>query len=310
MRPVTLNAGVTLAEFDAALASRAFAYAEALTLRLASGAVLAYTTAQQSFTVPPCDGSVGLQTYVANDVLVSGVLLKCSSGQSDNGDPSVHIEVDEQQVTLTPNANPAAPSLIGGMSFLEAVERGALDAAVIQRDRWFFAAPGLAPLGGMPMFYGFTASLDKLSRTQAVMKVKSDLVLLNIQMPRNLYQPNCLYTIYSTGCGVDQASYASHAAVGAAPTRTFIPWTGAAAQFTGGTITFESGPNINQSRSVKSVGPTGLALAYPLPATPLAGDLFVAYPGCDRTLAGGCTFFANTARFRGHPFVPPPELAF
>jgi len=310
MRPVTLNSGVTLAQFNAALASRAFAYAEAFTLRLNTGAVLAYATAQQSFTVPPCDGSLALQTYVANDVLVDGVRLKCSSGQSDNGDPSVHIAVDEQQVTFTPNANPAQPSLIAGAPFLQAVGQGALDGAVIQRDRWFFAGPGLAPLGGMPMFYGFTASIDKLSRTQAVMKVKSDLVLLNIQMPRNLYQPNCIYTIYSSGCGVSQAAFANHAVVGASPTRSFIPWAGATAQFTGGVVTFGSGPNINQTRTIQSATTFGLTLAYPLPALPLAGDAFVAYPGCDRTLGGGCTFFNNTARYRGHPFVPPAELAF
>jgi uncharacterized phage protein (TIGR02218 family) len=142
------------------------------------------------------------------------------------------------------------------------------------------------------------------------MKVKSDLVLLNIQMPRNLYQPNCIYTLYSSGCGVDQASYASHAVVGAAPSRTFIPWTGATAQFAQGVITFESGPNTSQTRTIQSASTSGLTLAYPLPVAPLAGDAFVAYPGCDRTLAGGCAFFANTARYRGHPFVPPAELAF
>jgi hypothetical protein len=313
MRPVTLNSGVALADFQALLASRNFAYAEAFTLRLASppfaGVALAYTSAQQSFTVPPCDGSLALQTYLANDVGVSGVLLRCSSGQSAAGDPSVHIEVDEQSVTFTPNLNPAAPSQIEGVPFLQALARGALDGAVIQRDRWFFAGPGLTPVGGMPMFYGFTASLDKLTRTQAVLKVKSDLVLLNIRMPRNLYQPNCVYTIYDSGCGVSQASYANHASVGASPTATFIPWTGAAAQFTGGLVEFESGANINVVRTIKSADATGLTLAYPLPTTPLAGDNFVAYPGCDRTLAGGCAFFANQSRFRAHPFVPTPELA-
>lgn len=308
MRPVTLNTGFLLADFDALLASRNFAYAEAFTLRLISGTRLCYTTAQASFAAPACDGS-GLTEYVANDVGVSGVLLKCSSGQSDSGDPTTHIEVDEQQVTFTPTLNLAAPSLIDGAPFLQAVARGQLDGAVIQRDRWFFNTAGGPPVGGMPMFYGFTASIDKLSRTQAVLKVKSDLVLLNIQMPRNLYQPNCIYTIYDTGCGVDQASFASHAAVGAAATTGFIPWTGATAQFTGGMVTFESGPNVNLTRTIKSADATGLSLAYPLPFQPLAGDDFVAYPGCDRQFAGGCAFFNNQSRYRGHPFVPTPEMA-
>jgi hypothetical protein len=293
---------------EALRASRNFAYAEAFTLRLISGSTFRYTSAQTSFAAPACDGS-GLTEYVAGDVGVSGVLLKCSSGESDNGDPTTHIEVDQQQVTFTPNLNPAAPSLIEGVPFLQAVARGQLDAAVIQRDRWFFNSTGGPPVGGVPMFYGFTASIDKLSRTQAVLKVKSDLVLLNIQMPRNLYQPNCIYTIYDAGCGVNQATYANHASVGASPTSTFIPWTGATPQFTGGMITFESGPNVNLTRTIKSASSSGLVLAYPLPTAPLAGDNFVAYPGCDRQFAGGCAFFNNQSRYRGHPFVPIPELA-
>src|SRR5579871_5121814 len=102
MRPVTLNTGFALADLQALIASRNFAYAEAFTLRLTNppfgGATLAFTSAQQDFTVPPCDGSLALQTYVANDVGVSGVLLRCSSGQSAAGDPTVHVEVDEQSV--------------------------------------------------------------------------------------------------------------------------------------------------------------------------------------------------------------------
>lgn len=38
--------------------------------------------------------------------------------------------------------------------------------------------------------------------------------------------------------------------------------------------------------------------------------LFTAYPGCDKTNgSGGCAKFANTARFKGFPFVPVPETA-
>ena len=307
-RPVTLNSGFALPDFNALLASRNLAYAEAFTLRLVSGTRLFYTTAQASFAAPACDGS-GLTQYVAGDVGVSGVLLKCSSGESDSSDPTTHIEVDQQQVTFTPNLDPAAPSVVDGVPFLQAIARGQLDGAVIQRDRWFFNTVGGPPVGGAPMFYGFTASIDKLSRTQAVLKVKSDLVLLNIQMPRNLYQPNCIYTIYDAGCGVNQASYANHASVGASPTQTFIPWAGATSQFTGGVVTFESGPNVNLTRTIKQASTSGLSLAYPLPYPPTAGDNFVAYPGCDRQFAGGCAFFNNQPRYRGHPFTPTPELA-
>ncbi len=320
MRTPTLNTGFSLSDFNTVLANLGSKGAgtgaccfEAITLRLTAtpfaGYDLFYATSQFSFTAPACDGA-GLTTYVANDVGVSGLLLRCTSGQSAPGDPTVQIEVDEQQVTFTPNLNPAVPSTIAGVPFLQAVAQGALDGAVIQRDRWVFGRTGGPPVGGVKMFYGFTASIDKLGRTEAVLKVKSDLVLLNTLMPRNVYQPNCQWTIYDTNCGVTQSSYASHASVGASPTAAFIPWTGATAQFTGGVIELESGPNTNVTRTIKAgVARARLVVANPQPHLPAAGDNFVAYPGCDRTLAGGCAFFGNQARYRGFNFVPPPELA-
>lgn len=315
MRPVTLQTGYSLSDFNALLASRQFAYAEAFTIRLTNqqfaGTVLAWTDGQYDFTVPPCDGSLMLQTYVANDVLVKGFRFKCSSGgENQGGDPTTTIEVDEQQVTFTPNANPAVPSVIAGVPFNEAIGMKAFDGAIVQRDRWFFEGPGThGPVGAMPIFYGFAASVDALSRTQVIGKVKSDLVLLNIQMPRNLYQPNCQYTVYSGPCGVIKASYANHDVVGASPSRTFIPWASSTAQFTLGTIEFESGPNINITSTIKSADTSGLTLAYPLPYLPIAGDDFVAYPGCDRQYGGGCLFFNNQARYRASPFVPQASTA-
>jgi hypothetical protein len=314
MRPVTLQTGYTLDDFNALLDSRQFAYAEAITIRLADvdGTVLAYTNSQYDFTVPPCDGSLALQTYNARDVLISGLRFKASNGGATQpGDPTTSITVDEQSVTFMPNQNPAAPSMIAGVPFLEALNQRAFDGATIQRDRWFFDAPANRAVGGMPMFYGFHASVDSLGRTQAVIKVKSDLVLLNIMMPRNLYQPNCQFTVYSAGCGADPAAFVVHDVVGASPTRSFIPWASATAQFTSGRVFFESGPNTNRTATIRKADTTGLWLSYPLPYLPAAGDDFAAYPGCNRQHDGDCAFFGRQAAFRAPgEFTPQPEMAF
>jgi hypothetical protein len=42
---------------------------------------------------------------------------------------------------------------------------------------------------------------------------------------------------------------------------------------------------------------------------PVAGDNFVVYKGCDKTMTICQNRFSNLANFRGFPFVPPPELA-
>lgn len=311
MRPVTLQTGYSRPDFDALLASREFSFAEAFTFRLQNGLVLTWTNGQQTFTVPPCDGSLALETYNAQDVLISGLKFRISNGSdSQSSDPQTSITVDDQTVTLTPNVNEDVPTVVGGVPLLQAVMQGAFRAAVVQRDRWFFKGPGsVLPVGGCPVFYGLLTSIEQLSKTQVAFKVKSDPVLLNMMMPRNLYQPSCQYTVYSTGCGVDRTAYAAHAVIGASPSESFIPWTSATAQFTGGTVTIETGPDINVTRSIRKANASGLWLAYPLPYLPAAGDMFVAYPGCDRQFAGGCAYFNNQSRWRATPNVPPANYA-
>ena len=323
MRTPTLASGFMLSDLQALLAARPFEtpIAEAITLRLTnqqwSGVNLFYAGGQQrGFTAPACDGT-GLTTYTAGDVGIDGLRLKLSSGRSSNSnDPSVSIEVDEQSVTFTPNLNPDVPSTIGGVPFLQAVRQRALDGAVVQRDRWFLDA-NYRPVGGVKMFYGFASSIDKLSRTQSVLKVKSALVLLNIQMPRNLFQPNCVYTVYSAGCGADEASFQQAGAVGSSPTAGVIPWSGGvpgSIPFANGKIFFESGPAINQTRTVRAFDGTNLYLTYPLTVAPIAGDLFKVSPGCNRgdPLAAGstsdCLYFNRQSAYRATPRVPQNEL--
>lgn len=56
-----------------------------------------------------------------------------------------------------------------------------------------------------------------------------------------------------------------------------------------------------------SVANAGLSLALPFPEAPAAGDTFIVYPGCDKTLRR-CTFtFNNLVNNGSHPFIPSQE---
>lgn len=309
-RPVTLNTGFLLSDYEALGTSRQFVYQDVFTLYLASGEKHTWTNAQWDITVPPCDNATAMVTYSSRDVLIEGMRFKQNSGQaSRTGDPTVSIPVDEQTIIIKPNLNPSSPTLINGIPFMSALVTGDLDGAIWERDRWYFARPGSPGVGGVPVFYGIAGEIQQLGRTQAQMKVRSDMALLNIQMPRNLCQPNCIYTLYDVGCGVSKSANVTHTTVGTSPTRSFIPWTGATAQFTLGEVFFEAGPNINRTATIKTGVPgSGLQLNFPVPFTPLAGDAIAVYPGCDRTYGGGCAYFANQSRFRGHQWVPPVEF--
>ncbi len=266
------------------------AFADCFTFTLATGTILAYANVDQPVVYN------GL-TFRADGPLVQGLKYKASVG----------LEVDKQQITIA--ARPT--DLVAGSPFLNALRDGAFDGATLQRDRVFMSALGQAPIGGVTLFHGRVSTVDQVGRTSATITVASDLVVLDYDMPRNLYSPTCLHTLYDAGCGVISAAYAASGAVGAGSTASLINFSGALASHAQGSLVFASGVNANLRATVKSVAVgASLSLMYPLPSPPATGDAFTVYAGCDHTQATCSSRFANLAAFRGFPFVPPPQIAY
>jgi uncharacterized phage protein (TIGR02218 family) len=266
------------------------AFAECFTFTLATGTVLAYANVDQPVVYN------GL-TYAADGPLVQGLKYRCSVG----------LEVDKQQIAIA--ARPT--DLVAGAPFLEALRDGAFDGASVQRDRVFMTALGQPPIGGVTLFKGRVSTVDSVGRTSATITVASDLVVLDYDMPRNLYAPTCLHTLYDSGCGLPRGTYAANGAAGAGSTAGVVAFGGALAIHAQGSLVFSSGVNANLRATVKSVvAGASLALMYPLPAAPAAGDAFTVYAGCDHTPATCASRFSNLANFRGFPYVPPPQIAY
>ena len=266
------------------------AFAECFAFTLATGATLAYANVDQSVVY---NGP----TYAADGPLVQGLKFRSSVG----------LEVDKQQIVIA--ARPT--DRINGASFLEALRDGAFDGASVQRDRVFMTALGQPPIGGVTLFKGRVSTVDSVGRTSATITVASDLVVLDYDMPRNLYAPTCLHTLYDSGCGVPHGTFAANGAAGTGSTASVIAFAGALASHAQGSLAFTSGVNANLRATVKSVvAGASLTLMYPLPAAPAAGDAFTVYAGCDHTPATCAARFANLARFRGFPYVPPPQIAY
>ena len=77
-----------------------------------------------------------------------------------------------------------------------------------------------------------------------------------------------------------------------------------------GQILFTSGANAGLLKAVKSYAGQFFTFNSPLPFVPNAGDLFTAYPGCDKTQATcSSSKFNNLVNFEGFPYVPAPETA-
>ena len=263
--------------------------ADCCTFTLGTGTILATTNADVPLVL---NGA----TYRADSILVDGLQYKCAVG----------LDVDKQKVTIA--ARPT--DTIGGIPFLQAVRNGLLDGCAVQRDRAFLSAWGAAPVGSVTLFKGRVSTVDAVGRTSAEVTVASDLVLLDIDMPRNLYQPACNHVLFDGGCGLVKNAFGAAGVVGAGAGATLVPWTAASPAYAQGTLTFTSGANTGVTANITGADAAALTLSYPLPAVPAAGDGFTAYQGCDHTLATCRAKFGNGANFRGFPFVPVPETAY
>ena len=268
----------------------AIAFADCFTFTLSTGTALTYTNVDQPVVY---NGA----TFSATGPLVQGLKYRATVG----------LEVDKQQISIA--ARPT--DLVAGAMFLNALRDGAFDGATVQRDRVFMTALGGTVVGGVTLFHGRVSTIDNVGRTQATITVASDLVVLDYDMPRNLYSPTCLHTLYDSGCGIPSGTYAVSGTVGAGSSATLIAFAGALASHAQGSIVFTSGVNANVRATVKSVAAgVSLSLIYPLLSPPATGDGFTVYAGCDHTRATCQSRFNNLGNFRGFPFVPPPQIAY
>jgi uncharacterized phage protein (TIGR02218 family) len=309
-----------LAAFLASRPQGAFAcdlYTFNLVGSLNSGNPLVYTTADVPVNVPY---AVPV-TYLASDVQFDQLQNK------SYGHWKIGLDVDTWQVITTPKfpnpANGFAGSTIGGNFYLSALRAGVLDGAVVQVDRAFFnnqtvrmASTGgaISPLGVVNIFTGRVAEVD-LGRTNAVISINSHLELLDVNMPRNLFQAGCRWTLFDSGCTLKASSYAkTGTAAAAATSNTFtssITAPAGSGTYALGRVSFTSGQNAGFSRSVRSWvpgSPGTFTLMTPFPFPIASGDAFTAYPGCSR-LQGTCQLFGNLANFGGESYIPAPESA-
>lgn len=282
---------VTTAVANLLATAKAFYAADLYTFNLAGGTVLRYSSDQ---TI-----SFGGNTW-------SGIGLRIERSKINL---TIGVQVDQ----LTIDLYPTAADQVGSNPFAQLAVNGGLDGCYVQVDRAVGPSPNQPITGLIPKrFYGRVADISG-GRSKMTLTIKSDLDLLNIQMPRVLFQPPCSHSLYDAGCTLSRGSFTVSGTVsGAGGTKTQFNTglTAADGYYSLGVITFTSGANSGLARYVKAyLHASGqVTLIQPLGAAPAAGDAFTIYPGCDKT-AGTCqSKFSNVANYRGFPYVPNPEV--
>lgn len=296
MRTITTQPGYTEQDVKDLMASRQFVYAECYTIVPLEGAVMRYTNAQNDVSIVAVN-DVNRHLYLSKRVLLTGLRSRSSIG----------ISVDEQDATV---AYAEDEMFQDWMNWPTALKLGRLDGATITRDRCVAEDYDKPWIGAYRKFSGLVSMLDTVGRSQATIKVKSALEKLNVQMPRDLFNPVCKNTWGDARCGVNQNDHAVTGVIGPGSTRTALAWSGATSNYGIGKIHISNADDVTRVRTVRVASSTHLYLAYPLDFDPAEGLEFTAWPGCDRSFTRCGDFHTNPEEhFGGFPHVPVAETA-
>ena len=264
-----------------------FLMADLFRITLSNGQILRHTNADMPVV---WDG----QTYEAHKLIIK------------RGATRVAVGLDVDSNTLEIAAEP--DYRLEGLQWSEAALGGALDGARVVIERIFFS-DWATPVGAVVIFSGRVSDVSG-SRSAVKVDVKSDIELLNVSSPRNIYQAGCMRTLYDGGCKVNREKFTVNGRVTAnstTGTELACNLTQADGWFNQGVIKFTSGRNAGLSRTVKEHKNGRLSFALRLPFPPQSGDVFKIYPGCDKRQETCGKKFNNIVHFRGFPYIPAAD---
>lgn len=259
------------------------------------------------YTITLINGTVLRFTDFDMD-LVSGGNTFSSSGPTFKRSKTrivIGLEVDTLDVEIYPKST----DLVNGLAMLAAAAGGAFDGASLKLERAYLS-PVPTVVGTINIFSGLFADLE-IARAGMKARINSDVSQFSLQMPRNLYQANCMYSLYDTDCGVSRSAYAVGASDSGGSTVSSINCSIVQAQgfFNMGYVVWNTGVLAGLKRTIKFSGSGGFLVYNPLPNAPSSGDSMTLYPGCDKNLTTCQTKFGNQTKFKGMPFIPVPETA-
>ena len=264
-----------------------FLMADLFRITLSNGQILRHTNADMPVV---WDG----KTYEAHKLIIK------------RGATRVAVGLDVDSNTLEIAAEP--DYRLEGLQWSEAALGGALDGARVVIERIFFS-DWATPVGAVVIFSGRVSDVSG-SRSAVKVDVKSDIELLNVSSPRNIYQAGCMRTLYDGGCKVNREKFTVNGRVTAnstTGTELACNLTQADGWFNQGVIKFTSGRNAGLSRTVKEHKGGRLSFALRLPSPPQSGDVFKIYPGCDKRQETCGKKFDNIVHFRGFPYIPAAD---
>lgn len=266
-----------------------FIMADLYTIILVGGSVLRYSAAPTALSVNSNNFVLGPKFERSKLKVIIGT------------------QVDELDIRIYPEPT----DLVGGISFLEAAWQGQFDGALLQLERAFMPTYGDTSAGAIVLFAGRISDIE-CTRTSVDLKCRSHLELLNVQMPRRLWQASCTHVFGDAMCQFDRSSMEATFPAGPGSSQVQIASLVSPTPsnlYVQGTVLGVTGANAGSSRTIARMGGGWINVKLAFLSPVLEGDQFRLLPGCDRTLATCTNVFNNAAHFGGFPYVPTPETA-
>lgn len=262
------------------------------------------------YTIKTIQGNVYRYTNYDYHLTVGGFLYRADGPiiERDTLSSKIGVELDNLNLSISINDD----VMLGSIPFIQAVHNGNLDGARFTLERAFMSqlTPTDASAGVIKLFEGLMVE-PEFNRYEIQYTVISDLDVLNMQMPRDLWQPACKNTLFDGMCGLNRVQYEALLNVEEHSTTSRIVCSINQPQgyFSQGVIEFTAGPNVGVKRTIRLHETGALLLTLPLLEMPQIGEVIKVYPGCDKRLDTCQNRFNNFPKFRGEPFIPVPETA-
>lgn len=219
---------------------------------------------------------------------------------------TVGVEVSELSISLLISSD----TTLANVPAAQFIRQGGLDGARLSVARRFYARWGGDMCGSLNLFNGKIGPLT-ISGSEVQMSVKSDLEILDVMMPRNIYLGGCIHTVYDSGCNLSAAAFT---VAGNVSTASALNISTNLAQADGyfdlGVMKVTSGTNNQVQRSVRLYAGGNITPMQPFPSTLSPGTTFTIRPGCDKTELKCDGVFSNKGNYRGYPFIPAPETTY
>lgn len=150
--------------------------------------------------------------FKINITAVTGSLTFSPLSPSDPNKPTINralirtkVGFSVDDLVMKINASPLC--LVGGIPLLSTLDKGVFDGAYVFCQRLIGTTPWDLSLGTITVFAGTIGAIRNVTSVSAEISVNSLLKILSNQMPRGLYAPSCINTLFDAGCTLNRASF-------------------------------------------------------------------------------------------------------